>query len=185
MEIYIITRNLELTDDIYRYVHRKLSKAEHFYSGITEAHVIIETIKHHIYTVEVSLIGRHVVFHAQADNETVFAAIDGVVDKVEKQVRRYKERVKGRKHKLPQREVVLELSQGGTETEEEMEGEEGDVIRVRDKFAPKPMSLEEAVMQFKLSNDDLFVFVNARTNVVNVLYRVKEGKIGWIEPEFD
>ncbi|HEX30626.1 TPA: ribosome-associated translation inhibitor RaiA [Candidatus Poribacteria bacterium] len=185
MEIYINTRNLDLTDDIYRYVHKKLSKAEHFYGGITEAHVIIETVKYHTYTVEVSLLGRHVAFHAQADGETVFSAIDGVVDKIERQVRRYKERIKGRKHKLPQREVVMELSQKGRIEEGMEDEEEEDVVRVTDKFAPKPMSLDEAIMQFKLSDDDLIVFVNSQTNSVNVLFRMKNGKIGWIEPVFD
>jgi len=183
MEIYINTRNLELTDDIYRYVHKKLSKAEHFYNGVIEAHAIIGTIKHHTYTAEVSLLGRHVAFHAQADGETVFSAIDGVVDKIEKQVRRYKERIRGRRHKSPQREVIMELSRReGTEEERE---EEEEVVRVTDRFAPKPMSLDEAIMQFKLSGDDLLLFLNSQTNSVNVLFRMRNGKIGWVEPVFD
>lgn len=180
MEIQITTRNMDLTDDIYEYVHKKLGREEKLAKNIIEAHVIINTVKHHLYTVEVSLFGKDVTFYAEAGGETPFAAIDLVMDKIDKQLRRHKERIKGRKHRLSPRQAMAE-AQFTPETPSSEILEE--VIKV-DKFEPKPMHLDEAVELFKLSNDDLLMFVNSETNRINVLYRLKDGRIGWVEPEY-
>ncbi|RKY01821.1 ribosome-associated translation inhibitor RaiA [Candidatus Poribacteria bacterium] len=181
MEIQITTRNMELTDDIYEYVHKKLDREEKFARDIVEAHVIIDTVKHHVYTAEVSLLGKDVTFYAEAEGETPFAAIDLVMDKIDKQLRRHKERIKGRKHKLSPRQALAETQLAPEAAPEETSDEE--VVKV-DKFEPKPMHPDEAIELFKLSNDDLLMFVNSETNRINVLYRMRDGRIGWVEPEY-
>lgn len=179
MEIQITARNMELTDDIHEYVHRKLSRKEKLARDIIEAHVIIDTVKHHVYSAEVSLLGRDVTFYAEAEGETPFAAIDLVMDKIDKQLRRHKERVKDRRHKLSPRQALAEAQLAP----EAAAGAPEEVVKV-DKFEPKPMHPDEAIELFKLSKDDLLMFVNSETNRINVLYRMKDGRIGWVEPEY-
>ncbi|MBM3236648.1 ribosome-associated translation inhibitor RaiA [Candidatus Poribacteria bacterium] len=187
MQIFITGRNLQLTDDIRDYVEKKVGKAETFLAGIIEAHVVLD-VQGHRHIAEVTLMAKRATFYAQAETGNVFASIDEVVDKIDIQTRRYKERVKDRRHRPSQLEAALQLSGTNETTEvdvlEEEEEEAIRLVKVPEKFAPKPMTAEEAAMQLELSRDEFLMFLNSATDKINVVYRRRNGDYGWIEPEF-
>jgi len=182
MQISITGRNFELTDDIREYVEKRINKLNTFLDRILETQLVIE-VQRHRFTTEIALMASRASFHAQGHNEDVFASIDEAIDKMEKQIRRFRERVRDRRHRMSQREVAIQLSATDEAAEVESE-EEPQVVRVYDKLADKPMTVEEAAMQFRLSKEDFLVFLNAGTDQINVLYRMQSGNYGWVEPEF-
>jgi putative sigma-54 modulation protein len=111
----------------------------------------------------------------------MYAAVDAVIDKIERQLKRYKEKIKA--HKPSQghgREIFKKVFEA-----ESIEGDsEAVVIRTRTETA-KPMAVEEAVMQMDLLHKDFIVFTDAVSNEINVLYRRKDGNFGLIEPQRD
>lgn len=177
MKVNITARHLGLSDDIRSYAEKKLHKAETFFDRIIEAHMVLSAEKHRRIA-EVTLNAKRIVFHAREETEDMRASIDGAMEKVDKQVRRYKEKLRDRKHLSNQSK---EIASGVQEDSEETEPR---IIKVN-KFADKPMTPREAMMQMVLSEDDLLMFSNSRTNQVNIVYRRKDGNYGWIEPDFE
>jgi len=174
MKVTITGRHLKLNDDIKSYAERKLQKAETYFDGIIEAHMILFAEKHRRIA-EVTFGAKGTTFHAQEETEDIYASIDGVMEKVDRQIRRHKEKVRNRKHHP--KEVV-------TETTEDSETTEPRIVKVS-KFAAKPMTVQDAVAQMELSGDDFLMFSNSQTEQVNVVYKRKDGNYGWIEPDFE
>jgi putative sigma-54 modulation protein len=111
----------------------------------------------------------------------MYASIDGAVDKIERQIRKYKTKINRRLRQTGASIVEAEFSPGVAEVEERHE--EARIVRTK-RFAVKPMSTQEAVMQMELLGHDFFVFSNSDTDEVNVVYRRRDGNYGLIEPEF-
>ena len=181
MKVTITSRHLELDDDIRSYAEKKLRKAETYFDHIIEAHMILSAEKHRRIA-DVTLNAKHTTFHAAAETENIYASIDSVVEKVDIQVKKYKEKLRNRKHRT--RGTVLALEEENSASAEEDPEAELQIIKVR-KFASKPMTAQEAVVQMNLSRDEFLVFSNSQTNRVNVVYKRKDGKYGWIEPDFE
>ena len=180
MKVTITGRHLELNDDIRSYAEKKVRKAETYFDRIIEAHVILSAEKHRRIA-EVTLSAKRTAFHAQEETENIYASIDGMMEKVDTQIRRYKKKLRDRRHQS--REVLAE-TQDAEIMQEDTEAESPRIIKVS-KFAPKPITTQEAVMQMVLSGDDFLMFSNSQTNQVNVVYRRKDGNYGWIEPDED
>jgi putative sigma-54 modulation protein len=184
MQVLITGRNLEITDDIRDYVEKKVGKVETFLNGVIEANVVLN-LQGHRYIVEVTILASRATFHAESETDNVFASIDNVVDKIDIQTRRYKERMKDRRHRASHLEAALQLNE--TEEIDVSEDEDEEVpqlVKVPEKFASKPMTAEEAAMQLELSQDEFLMFLNSDTEQINVVYRRRTGDYGWIEPEF-
>jgi putative sigma-54 modulation protein len=160
-----------MDDNIRSYAEEKIHKAETYFNRIIEAHMILSAEKHRRIA-EVTLIAKRAKFHAREETEDIYASIDGVMEKVDTQLRRHKEKVRDRKHQSKENLFSVE---------EESE-EEPQIIKV-DKFASKPMTLQEAVEQIMHSNDDFLMFSNSETDQVNVVYKRKDGNYGWLEPD--
>lgn len=175
MKMTITGRHLELDDSIRSYAEKKMRKAETYFDRIMEAQMILSAEKHRRIA-EVTLNAKRVTFHAQEETENIYASIDGVMEKVDTQIRRHKEKVKDRKHQ--HKEVVSSVEQPGMPALET----EPRIIKVN-KFAPKPITAQEAVTQMMLSGDDFLMFSNSQTDQINVVYRRKDGNYGWIEPD--
>lgn len=173
MKVTITGRHLKLDDDIRVHAEEKVRKAETYFDRIIEAHMVLSAEKHRRIA-EVTLNAKRVTFHAREETESLQASIDGVMEKVDTQIRRYKEKLRDRKHQA--KEMISSVEED-SETEPQ-------VIKVS-KFAPKPMTIQEAVMQMTSSRDDFLMFSNSRTNQVNVVYKRKDGNYGWIEPDFE
>lgn len=182
MRVTINGKNLEITNALRDYAERKVSHLEHYFGNIRDAHVIIST-QRNWQIVEVQLDGDGVFLRSEERTPDAYASIDAVVDKLERQIKRFK-------GKLIQRSRHPHEDSGvraGSETADI--GEVGDeeeplpvVVRTK-RFEVKPMSAEEAAMQMELLNHDFFVFLNAESNAVNVVYRRRDGDYGLIDPE--
>lgn len=174
MKVTITGRHMKLDDDIRSHAEEKMHKAETYFDRIIEGHMILSAEKHRRIA-EVTLSAKGAVFHAQEETEDIYASIDGVMEKVDVQIRRHKEKLNDRKHHHHKESVPTD--------EEDLE-EEPEIIKV-DKFASKLLTPQEAVVQMELSGDDFLMFSNSQTNQVNVVYRRKDGNYGWIEPDFE
>jgi len=185
MKISVIARHLELDDDTRSYAEKKLQKIETFFGRIMEAVMVLSAEKHRRIA-EVTLKAKHVTFHATEETENIRSAIDNVMEKVEAQIKKFKEKLRDNKRRIKgvpvesqsEREIEVENNQDDEEIIEPQ------VVKVN-KFAPKPMTVEEAVMQMTINDEDFLVFANSETNQVNVVYRRKDGTYGWIEPYFE
>ena len=188
MQIHLISRHLEITDDIRAYIEKRAKKIEVIFNPVIDFQVVMEVEKNR-YRTEITLATRKATFHAQGETHDVFTSLDDVIDKIEAQIRRHKERIKDRRHRMSRREVAVQLS--GNEEDTPVESETSDPsnlpgphFRDPEKFAAKPMSVGEAVMQLRTSGDTLLLFLNAQTDQVNVVYEDDNGEYGWVEPQF-
>lgn len=184
MQIRITGRHFGLTEDIRELIAQRTEKLEKFYNKIVEAHVVIDR-EDNRYLTEVTLKTQKTQLHAEDEEYDIFASIHATMDKIERQIRRRKSKTKDRKHKTPHREVAVQLSE--YEKSETMESEEKSgpsIVKVDDKFALKPISLEEAVLELELSEDNFLMFMNSKTEQVNLLFLQDDGNYGWVEPEF-
>ncbi|RLE14126.1 hypothetical protein DRI96_01875, partial [Candidatus Aerophobetes bacterium] len=107
----------------------------------------------------------------------LYSSVEDAIDKVVRQSKKYKEKKKSHRVTVGAKNPRLGMRVGGEETEDRPA-----VVKVKRELA-KPMSVDEAVMQLNLSKDNFFVFLNAETNNVNVIYRREDGTFGLIEPE--
>ncbi len=185
MQIHITSRHLETTDDIRTYIERRAKKIETIFSPVIDFQVVMEVEKSR-YRTEITLATRKATFHAQGETHDIFSSLDDVIDKIEAQIRRHKERIKDRRHRLSRREVAVQLSSNeenapvALDTGENMPAPH---FRAPEKFASKPMSVGEAVMQLQIAEDTLLLFLNAQTNQVNLVYEDDNGEYGWVEPQ--
>ncbi|MFL6584614.1 MAG: ribosome hibernation-promoting factor, HPF/YfiA family [Chthoniobacterales bacterium] len=178
-------RHIAITPAISDYVTRKIESLHLDYPKIIEAHVILEVEAKYRHSAEVVLVcSNHITIEACEETEDMYAAIDAVVDKVARQMRKYKTRLM-RKHR-PRKDIVqhleeLVLQPEPVELPDDEDGHHHPVVRT-ERYAVKPMFVDEAVLQLEMSHRQFLVFLNPRSSRVNVLYRRKGGDFGLIEP---
>jgi len=179
MKIVFKGKHIEVTDAIRNYMEKKLSKIERHFDHILEVIVTLSVEKNR-QIVEVTLQANKALIRAEEETDDMYTSIDKVVDKLERQILKYKEKFYQKPHSnADKKELVYE------EVSVE-EGKSAEVIKIvkTKRFAIKPMSIEEAAMQMDLLGHNFFVFANDNTNKVNVIYKRKDGNFGLIEPEF-
>jgi putative sigma-54 modulation protein len=167
---------METNEAVKDYVKEKVQRLEKFVENPREAHVVLATEKFR-HMAEITVIGDGGTLNSQGRDSDLYAAIDQMVDKMERQIRGRKGKGKGKD--LPGSKSPL-LEEGGVSTVTE-EGGLSSVIQRRRTLA-KPMSVEEAVAQLQLSQQDLLFFINSDSGQVNALYRQKDGGYEWVEP---
>lgn len=179
---YIITgKNIEVTEALRDIVVKKMSRLEKFFSPATEAHITFNVEKNR-HILEVTIMERGMVFRAEETNEDMYASIDRAVDIIERQLRKHKTRLE----KRFRTDSFEADSRVFIPIEDEMMDEEPEFKVVRSKrFAIKPMDTEEAILQMNLLGHNFFMFSNAESGQVNVVYKRKDGNYGVIEPEED
>jgi putative sigma-54 modulation protein len=183
MELIIHGRNIEITPRLQSYIERKVGRLDRYLPDIAEIRVDLADEKaNRMGKNQVAQITlrheRGTILRAEERTADQFAAVDAVVDKMYRQIERYK-------GKRRRREGVDNNNFAGYETAvqlDEDEFETGNVIR-RKQFSIEPMHEEEAIEQMELLGHDFFVFVNASTESVNVVYRRRDGNFGLLEPE--
>ncbi|MBA2360157.1 MAG: ribosome-associated translation inhibitor RaiA [Actinobacteria bacterium] len=174
MRLQVKGRNVEVTDSIREYAHEKLSKLERQLSELTRVELELAVERNPSisanHVAEATIWTKGPVLRAREASADHKASIDQLVEKLERQVKRYREK------RRPRRGASGEVSDQGVPVE-------GEPMIVKSKqFAVKPMSSEEAVLQLELVGHDFFVFQNADTGDVNVVYRRRDGAYGLIEP---
>lgn len=177
MNLQIKGRNTEITDALRAYVNKRFSKLEKYFTREMQGTVtlIIERNKH---ICEATIPINRFILRAEESSHDMYASIDSVVEKLERQVRKYKTRI-NRKGKQVNMDFVPFVE---TPETEEVPQEEDRIVKTK-RFIVKPMDPEEAVMQLELLDHDFFIFLNMETNNVEVVYRRNDGKYGLIQPE--
>ncbi len=177
MDIAVTFRHMQPTESLRTYAEEKVSKIKKYLDFPIEAHVVLSVEKfRHIADVSLSINGTWIKGIEETDD--MYSAIDQVMDKLEKQVKKYRSKIRSRRTENRKGEETI----GMEEPEEDVAfGLEGPGIEV-EKLIAKPMDPEEAAMQLSTSQQDFIVFRNSRSEQINVIYKRKDGNLGLIEP---
>ncbi len=179
MKMHVTGKNVEVTDALRQTLDKKLSKLDKYFQqgGPVEANVSLEILKG-THIVEVTLFVGGMILRGEESTHDMYASIDSVVDKLERQIRKYKTRVNRK-----MREQGNTLPFFSEPEDEEEENDYPRIVRTK-RFNVKPMSSEEAVLQMELVGHNFFVFRSSITDEVNVVYKRKDGNYGLIEPQY-
>lgn len=174
MKFNIRGNKLEVTDAIKNYVESKLGKLDKYFGDTSEmcANVVVST-KGISQRVEVTIPIKKIILRAEESNKDLYAAIDLVSEKLERQIRKNKTRIKNRSSK----EIIETFVDFEINEEEEIEN----TIVKRKVIDSKPMNEEEAILQMNLLGHDFFIFKNVDTDNVAVIYKRKDSDYGLIE----
>jgi len=175
MQVNVIGRHIEVTDALRQYATEKFGRLDKYLPKAVQVVITLAVVKkvHHI--AEVAIKSNGVLIQASEETGEMYSAIDLLVEKIERRVRRYKEKLVDHKH------------QGGRAEDypgspsSQPEDRIPQIIKTK-RFDLKPMAPEEAVMQMELLDKDFFIFANAGSGHVNVIYKRKDGNVGLIEP---
>jgi len=180
MKLQIIARNnVEVSETLEAYVEKKIGKLSRYLPTIGEGKVEISyegaKLPEQRFTVQVTLDSRGVLIRAQEESKDIRTAIDKVVDVLSKRIERYKGKLydKGRGISFARQGAAIEA--------EEIEAPKR-VVKSK-RFLVKPMPVDEAISQMELLGHDFFLFIDADTEKLNLLYRRENGNYGLIEPE--
>ena len=170
--VTITGRHVEITDPLRDHVNERLGHACKLLDKISSAHVTVSVEKSR-HLVEISIHSHGTTLHAKEETHDMYSSIDQAVDKIETQAKRLKEKIKDRKH-------VAEAA-GSAAVEDEVSPPRAQVF-VAETFAPKPLSVTEAVETLQGTPDHFLVFHNAKNGLVNVLYKRGDGNFGLVQP---
>lgn len=182
-KVEVQTRNIRLTEKIEEYVNKKAGNLDHYLPAVDEARV---ELTHHKAArdakdrnvAQITIFGKGFTLRTEERADEALAAFDLALDNLQRQIERYKgKHYRGRGDGRSAAEVVDDVI-------DEETGELSPLFARRKKFVLYPMSEDEAVVQMRnLGHDNFFIFYNAETNRINVLYRRRNGSYGLIEPE--
>jgi putative sigma-54 modulation protein len=187
MNMVVRGRNINITPRLEEYVEKKVGKLDRYLPTIDEARMelaVEETRSaQHSQVAQLTVRSRGRILRAEERNQDIFAAIDAVAEKMQRQITRYKGRLRGAER--GQQRGAESVRTPDLEPLPEAEFEEeplGAIVRTK-KFPVTPMGAEEAIEQMELLGHDFFVFFNSEVNGINVLYRRKTGDYGLLQPE--
>ena len=176
MKITLREKNIEITEAIEEKVSEKLSKLDKYFivSENVEAKVLVRTYPYG-QKIEVTIPTEYVLLRAEVVDQDLYNAIDLVIDKLEGQIRKYKTRLN---RKSKDNKLAFNLA-----SIEPLEDEEEDVLVKTKTITPKPMDMEEAIMQMELIGHSFFVYRDTETDAISIVYRRNDGDYGLIETE--
>jgi putative sigma-54 modulation protein len=181
MELTIKGRNVEVTDRLREYVQKKIGKLDRYLPSIAEARVELSVedtrAAQHRQVCQMTIRSNGAILRAEERSDDIFNAIDVVLDKMYRQIARYKGKRADRWRGVGASAEPLPI-----EIEPETEEETTNIVR-RKRFSMAPMQPEEAIEQMELLGHDFFVFYNADEGAINVLYRRRDGDYGLLQPE--
>lgn len=174
MNVNVKGRNIDVTPALREYVEKKVAKVTKQFKTVGDISAVLKVEKgNHI--VEITVPASGILLRAQETTKDMYSSIDLVVEKIERQIHKYKTRLMKRKYA----NFV-----DATTTPSVNEVDDGELQIVKDKhFTMHPMTPEEAILQMNLLNHDFFVFFDPDLGATNVVYRRKDGKYGLLSPE--
>jgi ribosomal subunit interface protein len=175
--------NIEVTEAIRDYVEKKVSKLERYFNDSPEAtvHVNLKVYTEKTAKVEVTIPLPYLVLRAEETSPDLYASIDLVVDKLERQIRKFKTKINRKSRETGLNNTAkAAIFLNGEETEDT--SSELDVVRTK-RLSLKPMDSEEAVLQMNMLGHNFFIFEDSETNGTSIVYRRKDGKYGLIETD--
>lgn len=189
MELSVNGRNMEVTTRLHNYVEKKTVKLDRYMPDLAEVHVdLSETNARSAVERQVAQItirdNRGTILRAEERSSDMFASIDAVVDKLYRQISRYRGKRRSKWRGANDGGEELLMGEPLPLDEETIEQDEAVIVRTK-RFTMRPMSAEEAIDQIELLGHDFFVFFNADAQAVNVLYRRRDNNYGLLQPDLD
>ncbi|XXF79140.1 ribosome-associated translation inhibitor RaiA [Myxococcaceae bacterium GXIMD 01537] len=207
MQLNITFRQFGSSDALKEYAREKVERVNRLLDRAGEAHVVL-SLERHLHHADITIHSGAWVLRGRDKSEDMYASIDLAMDKIERQLRRYKDKLKshhGRERIHHRQDLVSQLTRVShaifempEELEQEPAAEPAPTPAPAAAKAPeatssprvlrtshidvKPMSVDEAVMQMNLMDNDFFVFQNVASNAMGIVYRRKDGQYGLIEP---
>jgi len=184
-EIKVTGRHVAVTDAILDYARKKVESLHLDYPRIIDAQVILDVEKYRHIAEVVLHCNNHITIDASAETSDLYASIDEAVGKIAQQMRKHKTKIM-RQHRPRRAQArMIEEQIIADEVAPEPDVEAEPLVVRTEKYQVKPMFVDEAVLQLQMNTSQQFVvFLNAKTEKVNVLYRRKQGNFGVIEPAF-
>ena len=176
MKFIISGKNIDITDGLRSAVQDKIGKLEKYFTPETEVHVTLSVEKDR-QKIEVTIPVKGTVIRSEQVSNDMYVSIDLVVEVIERQVTRYKKKI------VDKEQNAAFFRDDFFNVDDDADDEEIKIIRSK-RFAVKPMYPEDACIQMELLGHNFFVFRNAETEEVNVVYKRKGNTYGLIEPEF-
>ncbi|MHB8085330.1 MAG: ribosome hibernation-promoting factor, HPF/YfiA family [Dehalococcoidia bacterium] len=180
MEIQVTARNLKLDPENKDYAEQKLGKLHKYLNTIStiKLELVDEKSKvRQIYTAQVTININGFFLRGEHKGDSIRSAVDEVVEVMERLIDKYKKRYEVNKGREPESIRKLDL-------EEELEITEKSRVAKSKSFIVKPMTTSQAIDQMEFIGHDFFIFMNAKDNSINVVYRRKDGRYGLIQPQF-
>lgn len=184
MNYNIRGENIEVTEAIRDYVIKKVGKLERYFDTkpTSDVHVKL-SVYNNEQRIEITIPMTGLLLRGEEHHQDMYAAIDLVVDKLERQIRKHKTKVNRKfKQEGSPKHIFAELEKEAISEREEEALNDIEIVRTK-RFDLKPMDSEEAVLQMDMLDHNFFVFTNAVSGDTNVVYRRKDGRYGLIEPE--
>ena len=177
MKFIIIGKNIDVTPGLREAVESKLGKLGRYFTPNTEIHVTLSVQKGH-QKIEVTIPVKGGLVRSEQESSDMYVSIDLVEEVIERQLRKYKNKLVAREQEGGNFKHEFFVAEDNIEDDGEIK-----IVRTK-KFGFKPMYPEDACVQMELLGHDFYVFCNAESDEVNVVYRRKNGTFGLIEPEF-
>ena len=179
MNYNIRGENIEVTPAIREYVEKKIGKLERYFTETPDAnvHVNLKVYNDKTTKVEITIPLPSLVLRAEETNADMYAGIDLINDKLERQIRKYKTKVNRRSRESGKEVFTVPVGEPAGVQEEEGKLE---VVRVK-RFDLKPMDSEEAILQMDMLGHNFFIYTDAETDGTHIVYKRKDGKYGLIE----
>ncbi|EHR37910.1 ribosome hibernation-promoting factor, HPF/YfiA family [Facklamia languida] len=178
--------NIEVTQAIREYAEKRVSKLEKYFTDVPNAtaYVNLKVYPDKTAKAEVTIPLSFLVLRAEETTPDLYASIDFVVDKLERQVRKYKTKINRKSREKGFEGINEAIGPDKVEVKEDQDTQESDLKIVRSKHIHlKPMDSEEAVLQMNMLGHDFFVFKDAESDEIHIVYRRKDGRYGLIETE--
>ena len=173
MKFTLKAKNTQVTEPLQDYIEKRFSRLDKYFADNDLTATVTLVVERELHRIEATIPLKHYILRAEEKSNDMYASIDGVVDKLERQIHKYKTKVNRR-------------SKGQaafTDAAPDVEAEEADNKAIKVKtFVLRPMDEEEAIMQMELLEHDFFVFLDAETNQVNVVYKRANDGYGLIKP---
>jgi putative sigma-54 modulation protein len=184
MQVNITARHLELTNALADYVRKKVEKCERYFDQLVWAQVILSVEKYR-QVAEIVIHGSKITFRAKEESIDLYAAFDLAIDKMEKQLRKHKEKAKIHR-KMPK--MTPAAARKAAQAAEKvlasaaLESATHVITEVR-RFDVKPVSIQDAINEMNIMGYTFYMFLNSGTSHINVVYRRDNGSYGLLEPE--
>lgn len=183
MDIRITGQKLVVKETLKAHLREKMGKFEKYAPRLVEAHVILKQEKHFV-VAEITLLAKNLRAYGEGTHkDNVYAAIDQAYSRVEKQLKKFREKVKKDHHRKGSKDLFGEALTAIGRKGQTSADFRPKIVKTKN-FSAKPMSLEEAGLQLGISETSFLVFQNSESQKVNVLFKREDGHYGLIEPNF-
>lgn len=178
MSVNVKGKNLEVTQALREYVEKRVARITKYFSDVRDITAVLKVEKN-LHIVEITVNANSVLLRAEERTGDMYEAIDLVVEKIERQIRKYKTKLSKRFRETSnfKSELIVQAAVGPEDIKEEFK-----IVRSK-RFFVKPMSAEEAIMQMNLLNHSFYIYLDDKDNELNIVYKRQSGDYGLIEPK--